>query len=282
MKAIAVILPLAVSVIFCSKADLPVEAERQLTAEESVASIRQEIGRIRGMTLVKLSYGKPDPSGCGSSTEDVYLDEKGRVRRLVYVGTCSPAAFRWVERIEYFSEGGDLIHLIFVDYNQPMLGSRGSAFFHGGKAVRTSAFTAGGEKVRQLKVPPRYNTTAAEIMKRLGIDAVRVRKGRKVVLGPPGKNEIAVINTNDVVIRSAPSRSGKRVNNYTSEDPLPRALRYSDGIHVFCEAKVLDVGPEETIEPWGAHRWYRVTTQSSFTPSITGWVFGGFLEPVAH
>ena len=278
MKSTAVFLMLALLFISCSKNEGPSEADMPLTAEEAVGSIRKEVHRISGMSLQKLTFGKPEP---GSIVEDVYLDGKGRVRRLVNRGGCSPAAFRWNKRIEYFGESGDIICLLFVSYDVPLLGSRGSVFFHGGKPVRISAFSAGGDAVRRLNAPPGgYNRTSADIVKRLGIDGERARKGKRVVLGPPGKNDVTIINTNDVVIRSAPSRTGRRLNVYSDDGVRPQSLNYSVGAHVFSTAKVLSVGPEETIEPWGSHRWCRVTVETPFAASVTGWLFGGFLEPV--
>lgn len=278
MKFLAVILAFSMLPLFCSKDERAVEGERPLAADEAIAAVREEVDGIRGMTLHKLTFGKPEP---GSVVEDVYLDRKGRIRRLVNRGGTSPAVFRWVKRIEYFGESGDIVHLLFVYYDQPLTGSRGSAFFAGGNAVRTSAFSAGGDAVRRLEAPPRgYDRTAAGIVKRLGIDGESARRGKKVILGPPAKDDVAVINTNDVVIRSTPSRTGKKMNVYRDDGGLPKSLQYSVGAHVFSTARVLEVGPEETIEPWGTHRWYRVTVETPFASNVTGWLFGGFLEPV--
>lgn len=286
MKAAALILPFLFLAVFCSRGEPPAEPDRPQTPEEVVGSIRKEVGRIQALALVKLSYGKPNLSGCGSSVEDIYIDDRGRVRRLEFQGTCSPAAYLWEERIEYFNGEGDLVHLLFVNYNGPLTGTRGSAFFSGGKAVRTYSIV-NGETISRPKAPVQeFNATAQGIVKRLGIAAGQVSKGRRVSLRLPVKNDTAIINTNDVMIRSAPSRTGRRLNDYKSDGRLPREVRYSVGAHVFSRAKVLDIGPEETIEPWGTHRWYRVKVQDinmiDDTRTYTGWIFGAFLEPVAR
>ncbi len=74
-----------------------------------------------------------------------------------------------------------------------------------------------------------------------------------------------------------PGKSNQTIlNNSTSL--RSRANVYSTAIQklkVFERVKILSVGKQESIDPWGKDHWYQVKAGQKM-----GWVFGAFLEPV--
>ena len=77
----------------------------------------------------------------------------------------------------------------------------------------------------------------------------------------PGKGDITIINNNHINFRTKPTLKNKVIQQ----------------LSVGHLVKVLSVGKQQRISPWGKHYWYKVET---YVGEKKGWVFGAFLEPV--
>jgi hypothetical protein len=75
----------------------------------------------------------------------------------------------------------------------------------------------------------------------------------------PKKNENTIINANNVIIRSKPSRKSHAIGK----------------LRIASRIKILEFFNKQEITPWGEFYWYKI----SFYNKI-GYIFGAFIEPV--
>jgi hypothetical protein len=80
----------------------------------------------------------------------------------------------------------------------------------------------------------------------------------------PRINENTMISGEKVRMRNGQSLTSKIIGTVSSYD---------------LDFIVTGIGKVETIDPWGASRWYKVRYKNQYGKNIEGWVFGAFISP---
>ncbi len=193
----------------------------------------------------------------------LYRDTNKTIRRIDYIDYQD---WYYLAVRQYYNKDGQIILLIC---NSPA-----RIYFSKGKPIGESAQKQANTTVWYRSIKDYRKETLSEL--RLGKD-FEEDHGRRYLYRVNYKklydNEFK--GTYQFV---KPGKSNETILN-NSTRLRSRANVYSTAIQklkVFDRVKILSVGQQERIGPWGKHHWYQVRTVGG----KKGWVFGAFLEPV--
>jgi len=240
---------------------------------------------INGMVLCK-AFAKNTKDGWGLISGDpktmdgsvaYYFDDEGNLRKLVSWSNYPESSSA---TIAYYSEEGELMHIIFSDSQPEGYSYSGIAYkMHREEnnnnidfkyKVRYS-FMADFENSYVQGNSNKYPSSIGkeQLPIHANIDSLkshlRIEKFQppsnctKVRFYKPSKNQITFINNENVNLREGANTSSKVIVTMGVGDRV----------------KVLEVMREESVKNLGSHNWYKVAIND-----LVGYIFGAYLEPV--
>ncbi|MCP4162057.1 MAG: SH3 domain-containing protein [Deltaproteobacteria bacterium] len=245
-----------------------------------ISDIDNQVNIINSLTLSKYNiitnnfknWQVNSFEGSGYHEANIYLDNKKRVRKLIY-RAMFPEDGEYI--IKYFREDGSLCKMIYqinskdeipIEYMPKKIHdpnsyyyfiSNGNIYFQYDKPIKLDTVTIVFGKSRNLiikNIIPLnrinvFHLNASEIVENLELDQYKPVSYCK--FSGPHKNDTTVVNINNVLVRKKPVNNSKVINT----------------LHSLSSVKILSSTENE--------KWYRVSFENQI-----GFVDSSLLEPV--
>lgn len=242
--------------------------------EQTIKAIHSEINEINSLELKKICVSSEDE--CSIIEYILFVDNSMNIRKIQHSYTEGCAVEDGFDYTEYFNENGHLIFHFFTSLStNDSIGGyfRGSFYYRKGKLIKKDVLNKyypddeGEAEMTDtvLKHFPivysnqnRYQYCLHKTTQEAN-NYFMVFKDRGSTIK---KDELLIINNNNVVLRESPNLSSK---------VLKKLAAYT---HVFF----IEKGASQSIGQWGKNNWYKVKFIHDQPQPIVGWVFGAFID----
>ncbi|MCP4134767.1 MAG: hypothetical protein GY754_27580 [bacterium] len=252
------------------------------TTTEQLAAIRKEIKKINGLFLKVRIVDNASDNDCYENIAKIYYDPRQRIRKVIsnYEYTCAKPAVG--KLTEYFDASGNCIFLYFLQHDPSNI-ARGNTYYYQNRVIRNDShvYIPGSENKKPFTLPRykslesdpdleglelRYHENTSLVQDHYKTEGVSY-KG-KYTFCSADRDSISVINSNRVSFRSGPTSKSERLCFLAA----------------YADIKIIKIGIQEDLAPWGRYPWYQIKLRSSLDPcggeeEKTGWVFGAFVAP---